>query len=77
MYLHLAVIGQTGHIGSEHQEILAAVERRQLPAVGVLSGDAAATAGLTREHLAKAHDYILAYLVENPSALEPHAVLSP
>jgi DNA-binding GntR family transcriptional regulator len=67
VYLHLAVIGQTGHIGSEHQEILAAVE----------SGDAAATARLTREHLAKAHDHILDYLVENPSALEPHAVLSP
>ena len=67
VYLHLAVIGQTGHIGSEHQEILAAVE----------DGDAAATARLTREHLAKAHDHILDYLVENPSALEPHAVLSP
>ena len=67
VYLHLAVIGQTGHIGSEHQEILAAVE----------SGDAAAAARLTREHLAKAHDHILDYLVDNPSALEPHAVLSP
>ena len=67
VYLHLAVIGQTGHIGSEHQEILAAVER----------GDATATARLTREHLAKAHDHILGYLVENPSALDPHAVLSP
>ena len=67
VYLHLAVIGQTGHIGSEHQEILAAVE----------SGDAAAAARLTREHLAKAHDHILDYLVENPSALDPHAVLSP
>ena len=66
VYLHLAV-GQTGHIGSEHQEILTAVER----------GDATATARLTREHLAKAHDHILGYLVENPSALDPHAVLSP
>lgn len=66
VYLHLAVIGKTGHIGSEHQEILAAVER----------GDAPTTARLTREHLAKAHDYILGYLVENPAALDPHAVLS-
>jgi DNA-binding GntR family transcriptional regulator len=67
VYLHLVVIGQTAHIGSEHGDILAAVER----------GDAATTARLTGEHLAKAHDHILDYLVDHPLALDPHAVLSP
>ncbi|BBZ16061.1 GntR family transcriptional regulator [Mycolicibacterium gadium] len=67
VYLHLEVIGQTGHIGSEHAEILAAVER----------GDAATTARLTGDHLVKAHDHILDYLVDHPSALDPHTVLSP
>jgi DNA-binding GntR family transcriptional regulator len=66
VFLHLEVIGQTEHFGTEHQQILAAVER----------GDAAATASLTREHLATAHDHILGYLVENPSVLDPDAVLS-
>ncbi|MGZ5394589.1 MAG: hypothetical protein ACXWEI_03695 [Mycobacterium sp.] len=67
VYLHLEVIGQIGHIGSEHGDILAAVE----------SGDAATTARLTSEHLAKAHDHILDYLVDHPSVLDPYAVFSP
>jgi len=67
VYLHLEVGGQTGHIGAEHEEILAAVER----------GDAAAAAHLTSEHLATAHDNILGYLVDHPSVLDPFAVLSP
>lgn len=67
VYLHLEVIGQTGHFGSEHEEILSAVER----------GDAAATARLTSEHLIEAHDHILDYLVDHPSVLDPHAVTAP
>jgi DNA-binding GntR family transcriptional regulator len=67
VFLHLEVIGRTGHIGSEHQDILDAVER----------GDAASTAELTRAHLAKAHDYILSYLVEHPAALDMRAMASP
>lgn len=67
VYLHLEVIGQTGHIGSEHDDILAAVE----------SGDAATTARLTSEHLGKTHDHILEYLVDHPSVLDPYAVFSP
>ena len=67
IHLHLEVIGQTEHMQTEHDAILAAVER----------GDAALTARLTREHLATAHDHILTYLVENPAALSVHAMLSP
>jgi DNA-binding GntR family transcriptional regulator len=67
VYLHLEMIGQAGHIGSEHEPILAAVER----------GDGAATARLTADHLVKAHDHILDYLVDHPLVLDPHAVLSP
>jgi DNA-binding GntR family transcriptional regulator len=67
VFLHLQEIGAIGHIGSEHEEILAAVER----------GDAAATARLTGAHLANAHDNILGYLIDHPSVLDPHAVLSP
>jgi DNA-binding GntR family transcriptional regulator len=66
-YVYLHLIGRTGPIGSEHEEILAAVERR----------DAATAARLTSEHLANAHDAILGHLVDNPSVLDPHAVLSP
>src|ERR1044072_6345879 len=51
VYLHLEVIGQTGHIGFEHGDILAAVE----------AGDAATTARLTGDHLVQAHDHILRY----------------
>lgn len=67
VFMHLQEIGATGHIGSEHEEILAAVER----------ADAAATARLTSVHLANAHDNILGYLVDHPSVLDPHAVFAP
>ncbi len=67
VYLHLGVAGQARQIGSEHEAILAAVERR----------DAAATARLTSEHLATAHDNILGYLIDHPSVLDPFAVPSP
>jgi len=67
VYLHLELTGRDGHIGSEHEQILAAVER----------GDAAATALLTSEHLANAHDSILDDLLDNPSVLDPHAALTP
>jgi DNA-binding GntR family transcriptional regulator len=66
IYLHLEAIGQTEHLEAEHQEILAAVER----------GDGASTARLTRDHLAAAHDHILTYLLENPSAVGVPAVAS-
>ncbi|MCV7303107.1 GntR family transcriptional regulator [Mycobacterium barrassiae] len=66
VYMHLES-GQGRHLGSEHDAILAAVER----------GDAALTARLTSEHLAQAHDSILGYLDAHPSVLDPHAVLSP
>lgn len=67
VFMHLEEIGKVGHIGSEHEAIMAAVER----------GDAAATARLTSDHLANAHDNILGYLVDHPSVLDPHAVFSP
>ena len=67
VFMHLQEIGAAGHFGSEHEEILAAVE----------SGDAAGTARLTGAHLANAHDNILGYLVDHPSVLDPQAVLSP
>jgi DNA-binding GntR family transcriptional regulator len=67
VYLHLEVIGRAGHINSEHEEILAAVERR----------DAAGAARLTSKHLATAHDNIVDHFVDNPSVLDPRAVLSP
>ena len=50
VYLHLEVIGQTGHIGSEHDDDTG---RRRMRAMRPL------TARLTSEHLAKAHDHIL------------------
>jgi len=58
LYMHLEVIGQTEHLHAEHLAILSAVE----------SGDAALAAELTRLHLASSHDYILSYLLENPTA---------
>lgn len=67
VFMHLGEIGQAGHLNSEHEEILAAVE----------CGDAAATAHLTSVHLVNAHDNILGYLLEHPSVLDPHAVFSP
>ena len=67
VFMHLQEIGAAGHFGSEHEEILAAVE----------SGDAAGTARLTGVHLANAHDNILGYLVDHPAVLDPMAVLSP
>jgi DNA-binding GntR family transcriptional regulator len=67
VYLSLDVIGATERMHTEHEAILAAVER----------GDAALTARLTREHLATAHDHILTYLVENPATLGVDAVMSP
>lgn len=58
LYMHLEVIGQTEHLHAEHAAILQAVE----------SGDAALAARLTKEHLATSHDFILSYLLENPTA---------
>ncbi|WP_372924926.1 GntR family transcriptional regulator [Mycolicibacterium hippocampi] len=58
LYVHLEVIGRTEHLHAEHLAIMAAVE----------SGDATLAARLTREHLATSHDYILTYLLENPTA---------
>jgi DNA-binding GntR family transcriptional regulator len=72
LYVHLDVIGQTDHLTSEHESILAAVE----------GGDTGLAAQLTREHLATSHDFILTYLLENetvaagndpaPTALHAH-----
>ncbi len=67
IYLHLEGIGQTEYLETEHEAIFAAVER----------GDGPLTARLTREHLASAHDHILTYLLENPSALGIPTVTSP
>lgn len=58
LHMHLEVIGQTEHLHAEHAAILQAVE----------SGDAVLAAQLTKEHLATSHDYILSYLLENPTA---------
>lgn len=58
LYMHLEVIGQTEHLHAEHAAILRAVE----------SGDAALAARLTKDHLATSHDFILSYLLENPTA---------
>lgn len=67
IFLHLESVGQTEHLRTEHEAILAAAER----------GDGPLIARLTREHLAAAHDHILGYLLENPSAVDVSAVLSP
>lgn len=66
LYMHLEVIGHTEHLHAEHLGILAAVE----------SGDAALTARLTQEHLATSHDFILSYLLENPSATGADDIVS-
>lgn len=66
MYMHLEVIGKTDHLHAEHLGILQAVE----------SGDAALAARLTREHLATSHDFILSYLLENPTATGADDVIS-
>ena len=66
LYMHLEVIGQTEHLHAEHAAILSAVE----------SGDAALAASLTREHLATSHDFILSYLLENPTATGADDVIS-
>ena len=66
IYLLLEAIGKTEHLEAEHQHILAAVER----------GDGPLLARLTRDHLSAAHDNILTYLLENPSAVDDRAVLS-
>lgn len=49
LHLHLAAIGNTGHLHDEHERILGAVEAR----------DAAAVEALTRRHLQSTHDFIL------------------
>jgi len=59
LYVHLQDAAQTGHLRSEHQAILAAVEK----------GDPALAAQLTREHLATSHDLILTYLLEDEAGL--------
>lgn len=66
LYMHLEVIGQTEHLHAEHIAILRAVE----------SGDAGLAATLTREHLATSHDFILSYLLENPTATGGDDVIS-
>ncbi len=66
LYMHLEVIGQTEHLHAEHAAILKAVE----------SGDATLAATLTREHLATSHDFILSYLLENPTATGGDDVIS-
>jgi DNA-binding GntR family transcriptional regulator len=66
LYMHLEVIGQTEHLHAEHTGILHAVE----------NGDAALAARLTQEHLATSHDYILSYLLENPTATGSDDVIS-
>jgi DNA-binding GntR family transcriptional regulator len=66
LYVHVEVIGKTEHLHAEHVAILAAVE----------SGDAALAAQLTREHLATSHDYILSYLLENPTATGADEIVS-
>lgn len=66
LYVHLEVIGQTDHLHAEHLAIMAAVE----------SGDAVRAAQLTREHLATSHDYILTYLLENPTATGADEIIS-
>ncbi len=66
LYMHLEGIGQTEHLHAEHAAILSAVE----------SGDAALAASLTREHLATSHDFILSYLLENPTATGADDVIS-
>ncbi|CAN5459693.1 GntR family transcriptional regulator [soil metagenome] len=66
LHMHLEVIGQTDHLHAEHAGILRAVE----------SGDAALAARLTQEHLATSHDYILSYLLENPTATGTDEVIS-
>lgn len=66
LYMHLEVIGQTEHLHAEHAGILAAVE----------SGDAALAARLTKEHLATSHDFILSYLLENPTATGSDELIS-
>lgn len=58
LYVHIEVIGHTEHLHAEHLAIMAAVE----------AGDASLAARLTREHLATSHDFILTYLLENPTA---------
>jgi DNA-binding GntR family transcriptional regulator len=55
LYLHIGVFGDTDHLHAEHRRILDAVRR----------GDAAATAELTRAHLATSHEFILRYLLKN------------
>lgn len=66
LYVHLEVIGQTEHLHAEHSGILHAVE----------DGDAALAARLTEEHLATSHDFILSYLLENPTATGSDDVIS-
>ena len=71
MYVHIEVVGQTGHLVEEHLGILSAVESR----------DAALAARLTREHLATSHDFILTYLLENRDVAgaipTPHTAIPP
>lgn len=55
LHLHLAVIGQTGHLHEEHEGILEAAEAR----------DAARVEELTRRHLRSSHDFILEHLASD------------
>lgn len=66
LYVHLEVIGHTEHLHAEHLAIMASVE----------AGDAALAARLTREHLATSHDFILSYLLENPTATGADDIVS-
>jgi DNA-binding GntR family transcriptional regulator len=53
VYLHLDVIGRSGHLQEEHRQILDAVKAQ----------DAPAAAELTRAHLASSHAVVLDYLL--------------
>ncbi|HEV7207577.1 MAG TPA: GntR family transcriptional regulator [Mycobacteriales bacterium] len=57
LHLHLDTIGSIGHLQTEHRAILAAAR----------GGDPAQVAELTRIHLATSHDFILRYLLGEPS----------
>ncbi|WP_205522937.1 GntR family transcriptional regulator [Streptomyces sp. RLB3-6] len=58
LYLHVGVFGELDHLHHEHRQILEAVR----------GGDAAATAELTRTHLATSHESILRHLIDHEAA---------
>ncbi|GGJ59889.1 FCD domain-containing protein [Streptomyces brasiliensis] len=58
LYLHVGVFGELDHLHHEHRQILDAAR----------DGDAAATAELTRTHLATSHEFILRHLIDHEAA---------